>query len=179
MEQTLQNNVGFLKGLGVEEAGVGYEIMQNYILVSAFFPYIIFAALTIKLLMGCKLRHIWIILGLLLNEGLNYVLKNSIMQPRPPNSFKQGYGMPSDHTQFMGFFLVQALWENYTFKKQNLFIQASRFFVILLMSVVVGYGRIVMNLHTTQQIICRLRRRYNNEHFWVWAICKTFPMVEF
>jgi dolichyldiphosphatase len=47
--------------------------------------------------------------GHVVNEIINYVLKNTIKEPRPPHPFPQhhdnvpAFGMPSDHSQFCGF----------------------------------------------------------------------------
>lgn len=37
-------------------------------------------------------------------EGVNWGLKRLIRQPRPHSNLGKGYGMPSSHSQFLGFF---------------------------------------------------------------------------
>lgn len=44
------------------------------------------------------------LLGQLLNEALNMVLKRRLRHPRPSNAPNDEFGMPSSHSQFMGFF---------------------------------------------------------------------------
>lgn len=55
-----------------------------------------------------NLRTIFFMLGMLLNDGINQVIKRSIRQPRPWTCEAletcHSFGMPSAHTQFMCFF---------------------------------------------------------------------------
>lgn len=51
----------------------------------------------------------------LLNEVLNQVLKRTIRQKRPAGALLGGTGMPSAHSQFMGFFTLYTLL--YTWKR--------------------------------------------------------------
>ncbi|KAI8981973.1 hypothetical protein BDF20DRAFT_864367 [Mycotypha africana] len=44
--------------------------------------------------------------GQLLNEALNYILKETIEQERPHLHLGDGYGMPSSHSQFIWYFAV-------------------------------------------------------------------------
>eukprot|EP00475_Leptophrys_vorax_P043231 TRINITY_DN8256_c0_g1_i4.p1 TRINITY_DN8256_c0_g1~~TRINITY_DN8256_c0_g1_i4.p1 ORF type:complete len:122 (-),score=20.51 TRINITY_DN8256_c0_g1_i4:29-364(-) len=39
----------------------------------------------------------------------NKIIKDTIKQPRPPGSIRTGYGMPSDHAQFMFCFTTYLL----------------------------------------------------------------------
>jgi dolichyldiphosphatase len=68
-----------------------------------FSPFLIgFAQLTAVI--GRRDFHSALLLaGLLMGTIISSGLKEIIKQPRPPNSFKLGYGMPSDHAQFMTF----------------------------------------------------------------------------
>ncbi|KAN0061880.1 hypothetical protein ACQY0O_005874 [Thecaphora frezii] len=51
-----------------------------------------------------ELTFINALLGQLSCEGFNWLLKRLIRQPRPMADFGSGYGMPSSHSQFLGFF---------------------------------------------------------------------------
>jgi dolichyldiphosphatase len=46
------------------------------------------------------------LIGQLLNEALNSILKHAIAIPRPNLEKGRGYGFPSSHAQFMGYTLV-------------------------------------------------------------------------
>ncbi|KXN93233.1 Putative dolichyldiphosphatase [Leucoagaricus sp. SymC.cos] len=42
--------------------------------------------------------------GQLFGEGFNYVIKHVVKQERPIQSIGNGYGFPSSHSQYMGYF---------------------------------------------------------------------------
>ena len=46
-----------------------------------------------------KKRILLLTLGLLMSSLLNAIIKRIIKHPRPTNSHRGGYGMPSDHAQ--------------------------------------------------------------------------------
>lgn len=46
---------------------------------------------------------VMLLVGQLINEGINAVLKEYFREPRPLGSDKLDYGMPSSHSQFMGY----------------------------------------------------------------------------
>lgn len=53
------------------------------------------------------MRTMMFFAGQLADEGVNFVLKRAIDQPRPggtPDTSAHSSGMPSNHSQFMGFF---------------------------------------------------------------------------
>ncbi|KZV91486.1 PAP2-domain-containing protein [Exidia glandulosa HHB12029] len=47
--------------------------------------------------------------GQLACEGANWVAKHLIKQPRPADSYGSGYGFPSSHSQYMGYFAAFVL----------------------------------------------------------------------
>ncbi|KAJ2490228.1 hypothetical protein IWW37_003337 [Coemansia sp. RSA 2050] len=53
-----------------------------------------------------EISGILLLTGQLLNEGFNLVLKQIIREERPHLHLGDGYGMPSSHAQFMGFFVI-------------------------------------------------------------------------
>ena len=50
-----------------------------------------------------ELQRVYLLAGLTLSTGLNDLVKDSIRLPRPLGSSRSGFGMPSDHAQFMFF----------------------------------------------------------------------------
>ncbi|KAI8355150.1 hypothetical protein BD560DRAFT_455975 [Blakeslea trispora] len=52
-----------------------------------------------------EVAGILMLMGQLLNEGLNYLLKEHIAQDRPHDHLGDGYGMPSSHAQFICVYL--------------------------------------------------------------------------
>lgn len=85
------------------------------------------------------------LLGQLLNEALNVVLKHTIQQKRP-SFLGSGYGMPSSHAQFMAFFAVYAggYWIYRVHRRFRLF-QSFLFIFIQLLSLLVAYSRSVFH----------------------------------
>lgn len=47
--------------------------------------------------------------GQLACEGANWIAKHLIKQPRPADSYGSGYGFPSSHSQYMGYFAAFVL----------------------------------------------------------------------
>eukprot|EP00118_Oscarella_pearsei_P010630 m.66296 g.66296 ORF g.66296 m.66296 type:complete len:232 (+) comp35380_c0_seq3:225-920(+) len=102
--------------------------------------------------------------GLLLNEAVNYILKNIVKQPRPlragdKDALHGQYGMPSNHSQFMGFFstyfvlfvyfkivsessLMQTLWKH------------ALSLGVIAAALLVGFSRFYLKYHSLSQIAC-------------------------
>ena len=98
------------------------------------------------------LRVGFLSLGLILSTVINEVLKAIIKQQRPLLSHRKGYGMPSDHAQFMFFLLVVA---------RNM-LKDKRFrpgfasfgsFVLFIASVLVMISRVYLGVHTLLQVL--------------------------
>ena len=98
--------------------------------------------------------------GQLANEGVNYALKHAIRQPRPPMvapgavAFPERglkYGMPSDHSQFMGFLAAYlALWALRCWRAPR----AQRALLVALAqaaAVAVAASRVYLGYHTPAQ----------------------------
>ncbi|KAF9073248.1 hypothetical protein BDP27DRAFT_1319098 [Rhodocollybia butyracea] len=104
--------------------------------------------------------------GQFANEGFNFILKRSIQQDRPDGHLGNGYGFPSSHSQYMGYFttfLLCHLYFRHRFSSSGyLFLdQAFRVLVYTAISVwglSVAYSRYYLQYHTPYQI------------FWGYAI---------
>ncbi|KAH7921235.1 PAP2-domain-containing protein [Leucogyrophana mollusca] len=100
--------------------------------------------------------------GQLLSEGLNLVLKHAIKQERPAgnNLHLNGYGFPSSHSQYMGFFatfLICHLYYRHRFASTGspLVDQLWRLFVytaLIAWAVIVAYSRLHLLYHTPHQV---------------------------
>lgn len=100
--------------------------------------------------------------GQLMNEIFNNVIKNIIKQPRPVSfgasfqndTIRSGYGMPSAHSQFMGFcFTYNSLkiytsWKNLNFLEKCIFSGA-----LALLSFCVCFSRVYLHYHNLDQVI--------------------------
>ncbi|KAF5379324.1 hypothetical protein D9757_007613 [Collybiopsis confluens] len=98
--------------------------------------------------------------GQFANEGFNWLLKRLIKQDRPDGSMGNGYGFPSSHSQYMGYFttfLICHLYFRHRFSSTGLpFIdQAWRYIVYTGVSawgLAVAYSRYYLQYHTPHQI---------------------------
>lgn len=91
------------------------------------------------------------IFGAVLNGVVSKCLKNIIKQPRPPQSVKLGYGMPSSHTQSFFFFLTALTSNSSRFLSAKL--SALLFSAILVYSCAASYWRVVTGVHTFSQTL--------------------------
>jgi len=101
--------------------------------------------------------------GQLLSEALNWILKHIIKEERPngSNLHLNGYGFPSSHSQYMGYFgafLICHMYFRHRFTSCGypLLDQAFRFIVYLGVAswtVLVAYSRLNLLYHTPHQVI--------------------------
>ncbi|XP_077161521.1 dolichyldiphosphatase 1 [Paroedura picta] len=101
--------------------------------------------------------------GLLLNEGVNWLIKNLIREPRPCAeihlSVHSKYAMPSSHSQFMWFFSVYSFLFLYLRMHQT---NNARFLdllwrhvlsvFLLTVAFLVSYSRVYLMYHTWSQV---------------------------
>ncbi|KAH3903044.1 dolichyldiphosphatase SCDLUD_000654 [Saccharomycodes ludwigii] len=104
--------------------------------------------------------------GHVLNDILNNIIKNIVKQPRPHNllhdSFqtntilRSGYGMPSAHSQFMGFlsmYLILKLYCYWDTPKLNKIIGS---ITIVITSLLVAASRVYLQYHSIEQVLMGL-----------------------
>ena len=99
-------------------------------------------------------------IGIIMCEAVNFILKNTIKEPRPEMlvrdsaNLAQKYGMPSSHSQYMWFVATY----NAFFVFVRLRHQESKFLkfiwcaAIFGISGLVSYGRIYLHYHTVSQV---------------------------
>ncbi|KAJ7917522.1 PAP2-domain-containing protein [Mycena leptocephala] len=99
--------------------------------------------------------------GQLTGEALNLVLKHAIKQERPSYSAANGYGFPSSHSQYMGYFasfLMLHLYFRHKFTSTGyrMLDQAWRAVIYTALTVwalVVAYSRFYLRYHSIPQIL--------------------------
>jgi len=115
-------------------------------------PIGIFFALAAVFLVNRDLRYAMLVLGLLLstigNEGAKKILK----EERPAMSHKRGYGMPSDHSQFMAF-LFSFFFVHFRANR----VLNPQFFIFCLSALAVSsglvmYSRVYLGVHSVAQV---------------------------
>lgn len=137
--------------------------------LSAYFSLLPILILTFYLswfIITRELESCIIALGQLCNEIMNNIVKNIIKQDRPywvgdsfqENSIRSGYGMPSAHSQFMGFtlsyftlsLLVAPLSTN---RKRSRFETVSLFLILVVLSACVTFSRVYLHYHSVEQVL--------------------------
>ncbi|SNX86349.1 related to CAX4 - required for full levels of dolichol-linked oligosaccharides [Melanopsichium pennsylvanicum] len=119
------------------------------------------------ILLRRELTFINALIGQLACEGLNWALKRLIKQPRPTGHLGAGYGMPSSHSQFLGFFAAFFLSHFYLNRPQLLrprtlinsmrrFEHALAMVLIASISILTCYSRHHLHYHTSLQIVTGL-----------------------
>jgi len=102
--------------------------------------------------------------GQFLSEGLNILIKRFVRQPRPDLSLGDGYGFPSSHSQYMGYFssfLVAHIYFTHRFGRSGSRVLDSLFRWGVYGALggwagVVAYSRYHLGYHTPFQIVSGL-----------------------
>nr|XP_039269647.1 dolichyldiphosphatase 1-like [Styela clava] len=109
-----------------------------------------------------EVHTITYMIGQVLNELFNSVLKNVIKEPRPPSSHGGNlniYGWPSAHSQFIWFFITYLLLFIYIRSQSNnstldTLWKHAMFFLCISFAICVSYSRVYLVYHTTWQVFC-------------------------
>jgi len=93
-------------------------------------------------------------------EAFNLVLKRMVKQGRPPDSVANGYGFPSSHSQYMGYFatfLILHLHFKHKFSSHgssdSTGFRAWAYIAIIAWAVIVAYSRYHLSYHSVSQIL--------------------------
>ncbi|KAJ2391828.1 hypothetical protein H4S02_001125 [Coemansia sp. RSA 2611] len=100
-----------------------------------------------------EMAGVLLLLGQLLNELLNLIIKLIIREPRPHEHLGDGYGMPSSHAQFMGFFVVYVV----VYLETRVVMHQVHRRVVQAGSLVLGglvlISRVYLGYHTVRQVL--------------------------
>ncbi|CAO0796649.1 unnamed protein product [Mucor circinelloides] len=128
--------------------------------VSYAFAYITLAPIAILVFYASvvvarrEIAGILILLGQLLNEALNYMLKEHIEQDRPYAHLGDGYGMPSSHSQFIWYFAVYGSLYMYQYIHLDHGIwKVLTSLAMFALACLVSMSRIYLGYHTLNQVI--------------------------
>lgn len=126
-----------------------------YALVT-FTPFVVFIALATIIACRREIEAVNQCFGLVLSTLVNSVLKSVLRHPRPLQSVKEGHGMPSDHAQFMGFFLLYlTLWLH----TRACVTGSGRFIVVAAtttLTALVCVSRVHLGVHSEVQVVAGL-----------------------
>ncbi|XP_067940138.1 dolichyldiphosphatase 1-like [Watersipora subatra] len=133
----------------------------GYVLAwASLLPIFIFVSISTLILFRRDLHTICMGIGVLLNEALNKILKRLIADERPlvPGRHNHhGYGMPSDHSQYMAFFSLYCLLFLY-FRTHRTDTIIGKFWKVSMGTTVVAaaafccYSRYYLLYHTAMQV---------------------------
>ncbi|CAG8476350.1 9010_t:CDS:2 [Ambispora gerdemannii] len=93
-------------------------------------------------------------IGQIVCEALNAVLKSVMKEKRPTDKLGKGYGMPSSHAQFIGFFATFSV--IYLYRRIRFQQNAWKHPIalgLLGFAGAVSYSRIYLNYHTPNQVL--------------------------
>jgi len=131
------------------------DVVGKTLAVISLVPLMILCGFTTLVLFRRDLHTIAFLIGQLSNESLNMVLKHVIREPRPMRRVTNytEYGMPSSHSQFMGFFAA------YTILFALLRLPATRAVhkiglvsLVTVVAALVMYSRVYLRYHSVDQV---------------------------
>lgn len=100
------------------------------------------------------LATIYITVGQIGTEIVNYVLKHWIKESRPIVKLHKGYGMPSSHAQFMTYWAaIVSLWILYRLRFRVKIFKFIIISIVYLTTIVVCYSRVYLQYHTVKQVL--------------------------
>ncbi|KAJ2834184.1 hypothetical protein GGI24_000513 [Coemansia furcata] len=100
-----------------------------------------------------EIAGILLLSGQLLNEAFNLVLKQIIREERPHLHLGDGYGMPSSHAQFMGFFVVFTTMYLEARITTNVIHKRAVQMGAIVLGVLVAASRVYLGYHSGMQVV--------------------------
>lgn len=135
----------------------------------SLFPIFIVVMQTTIILSRREVAGILFLLGQLLNELVNLVLKLAIKESRPHSHLGSGYGMPSNHGQFMGFFSIfTVMYLETRIATSNIWLKRIVQVGAILLGELVTVSRVYLGYHTTRQVLAGLLVGVCFGLFWYW-----------
>ncbi|CAK4079238.1 unnamed protein product [Aphanomyces euteiches] len=100
------------------------------------------------------LHIIFMVLGQLVNEVFNQILKRTIDQKRPDGADMEDAGMPSAHSQFMAFFATYVvLYTSNRMSKRREWEHKLAIGGVILLALLVFFSRIRLGYHSVAQVV--------------------------
>ncbi|KAI0923398.1 hypothetical protein AcW1_006375 [Taiwanofungus camphoratus] len=99
--------------------------------------------------------------GQMLCEGFNWILKHTVQQNRPSSDMGQGYGFPSSHSQWMGYFSTFLIC-HFLFRHRfvpmgsralDLAWKATLYMGLMTWACLVAFSRWYLSYHTASQVL--------------------------
>eukprot|EP00039_Didymoeca_costata_P009068 m.120118 g.120118 ORF g.120118 m.120118 type:complete len:233 (+) comp14347_c0_seq2:165-863(+) len=142
------------------------DLLGKFLAYASLLPVFIGFGLGVAIIARREFSIMTLLIGLIVDERLNAIIKNITKQPRPARGegpIWSEYGMPSSHTEFM-FFLATyvTLWLSICVKSRvrpelgPIMIKLGKFLVIAGMyclAFIVAFSRFYLEYHTMAQVI--------------------------
>lgn len=148
-------------GISPEATTVLFKPGDTFGLIAAFaslLPIALCVALLTVFLCRRTAEDLWIGAGQVFGEVLNTVLKLIIKEKRPHtpviNMPEDSYGMPSAHSQYMGYFATVMTMQTLFAKNISMAHRLFRIASLMGISVLTAYSRYYLYYHTLAQVIC-------------------------
>ena len=149
-----------------------------------FTPLVIIVSFLTLIVFRRDLETIFFFGGCVLNALICSIVKKIIRQPRPEGSNKSGFGMPSNHAQFMFFFaayiylLVSTGRWKFSKKSSGTLLQVS----VFLLSIFVAISRYHLGVHSLAQLLVGAFIGILFANMWQWVamyvIRPLYPLIE-
>jgi len=147
-----------------------------FLAFTGLFPFVVVVGLIAICWRERELLHHFSLLGLMLCEGLNKVLKRIIREPRPPLSPKGGFGMPSAHSQFAFFLLTFCTLLLLLKWRTKSFESVAQLFGLWVAAFAVCIGRVYLSYHTLSQVLVGVVVGGVLGVVWYWVYCSCNPL---
>ncbi|KAJ2808138.1 hypothetical protein H4R20_000993 [Coemansia guatemalensis] len=121
--------------------------------LASLFPIFLIVAETSIILGRREAAGILFLLGQLLNEAFNLVLKHAIRDERPNIHLGDGYGMPSSHSQFMGYFVLYMVVYLERHIATNVVHKRVTQLGAFILGISVAFSRVYLGYHTVWQVL--------------------------
>ncbi|KAJ2083920.1 hypothetical protein H4R24_000450 [Coemansia sp. RSA 988] len=131
-----------------EEDSIGMALA-----LASLFPIFLIVAETSIVLGRREVAGILLLLGQLLNEAFNLALKLAIRDDRPNARLGDGYGMPSSHSQFMGYFVLYMVVYLERHITTNVIHKCITQLGAFILGISVAFSRVYLGYHTAWQVL--------------------------
>jgi dolichyldiphosphatase len=128
------------------------DLVGKFLGFAGLIPFCLFVVAFTLFVTRREFVSLYCMMGLILSDLLNKVIKNTIQQARPLDSPKDDFGMPSAHTQFVFFTATFVLLLLFRWKRNRLedILWGGSLWVS---AVIVAISRVYFRYHTPIQVI--------------------------
>lgn len=133
------------------------DLVGQLLALSSLSPvFAVVSYVSVCIALGFPPKLVFMFIGQLGNVVVNVLLKHVVRMPRPADKehldHSGKYGMPSNHTQFMAYLAIFALMANQKRYGEFKYPRVLSF-ALLIASFVVGWSRVYLEYHTTDQVL--------------------------